>query len=63
MCANVFTASFPQFPSLMKACPQPHFGAMWVDRVKVSDMFSGLDWPGLNMLICHPNLLLPCQDG
>lgn len=32
-----------------------------VDRVKVSDMFSGSDWPGLIMLIGYPNLLLPCQ--
>lgn len=32
-----------------------------VDRVKVSDVFSDLDWPWLDMLIGYSNPLLPCQ--
>lgn len=32
-----------------------------VNRVKVSDMFSGLDWPRLCVMTGYPNLLLPRQ--
>lgn len=32
-----------------------------IEGIKVSDMFSGLDWTGLSMLTGYPDLLLPHQ--
>lgn len=58
MCLSVFLTHECLSTTPMWANP---FQLLSVDRVIVSDMFSGLDWPGLNMLIGYPILLLPCQ--
>lgn len=47
-------------------CVPPAAASLWSFSQSTgwkSDIFSGLDWPVHNILICHPNLFFPCQGG